>query len=142
MVTKRTVTILASAVMLSAGQAYAQQCLHGADETAVEATRRKEALGVTRLVNNVQANQPGAGNGVYFHHFELASAPYVVKNRDSAQIKRVSLDPQAEILAGWKLTLDVTRDGYWFMVKDVKDPCGFAYISTKVGLIYTAQHLR
>lgn len=80
--------------------------------------------------------------GSVFHHFELATAPYVARNRDSASIKRVSLDPNEEILPGWRLTLDVTADGYWFMVKDVKDPCGFAYVSNKAGLIYTAQHLR
>lgn len=115
MVTKRTIAILVSAVMMSAAQAYAQQCLHGADETAAEAARRTEALGVTRLVNNIQANGSSAKNGLYFHHFELATAPYVQQNRGTPLIKRVALDPNEEILPGWKLTLDVTSESYWFM---------------------------
>ena len=31
----------------------------------------------------------------------------------------------------WKLTLDVTESGYWFMIKDTADPCGFAFISNR-----------
>lgn len=142
MVTQRMVAILASAIVMSAGQAYAQQCLHGPEEAAEQAARRKEALGATRQINNIQVNQPGAARGLFFHHYELAATSYVTKNRDSASIKRMSFDPNHEILPGWKLTLDVTADGYWFMVKDLKDPCGFAFVSNKAGLIYTAQHLR
>lgn len=130
-------------IAASTGSAYAQQCLHGPDETPEEAARRKDALAVTRLVNTAQANSPSATNGVYFQHGELATAPYIVKNRETnALLKRMSLEPNEEILPGWKLTLDVTRDGYWFMVKDVKDPCGFAYVSNRSGLIYRAEHLR
>lgn len=137
-----TIAVIGAVLAMSSGTAYAQQCLHGPDETAEEAARRKDALAVTRLVNTAQVNSPGARNGVFFHQFELASAPYMVKNRESALIKRISLDPNQEILPGWKLTLDVAREGYWFMVKDVKDPCGFAYISNQAGVIYTAQPLR
>jgi hypothetical protein len=36
----------------------------------------------------------------------------------------------------------VTADGYWFMVKDQTDACGFAYISNQNGLIYTAEPIR
>ena len=139
---KRMMSIVAAMLTMATGTAYAQQCLHGPDETEEQAARRKDALSVTRLVNNIQANNTGAKNGLYFHHFELATAPYVQKNRETPLLKRVALDPNEEILPGWKLTLDVASENYWFMVKDLKDPCGFAYISNKVGLIYTAQHLR
>ena len=119
-----------------------QSCLHDANETPDQAVRRKEALGAARTVNNIEANQPGSASRQYFAHEQLASAPFVQKNAANAQIAVMNFAPGAEILPGWKLTLDVTRDGYWFMIKDVSDPCGFTWISNQVGLIYKAEHLR
>lgn len=43
---------------------------------------------------------------------------------------------------GRKLTLNKTDNGYWFMIKDKTDPCGFAFISNQQGLIYTAEPIR
>jgi hypothetical protein len=45
-------------------------------------------------------------------------------------------------MPGWELKLDVTQDGYWFLIKDKTDPCGFAFISNTSGLIYTAEPIR
>ncbi len=45
-------------------------------------------------------------------------------------------------MPGRQLVLDVTADGYWFMVKDKTDPCGFAFISNQNGLIFEAQPIR
>ena len=126
-----TVTILALAA-----PTFAQPCLHGNTETPDQAARRNEALTATRNVNNLEANQPGAQNGVYLRHVELASSPFAAK---SSSVKKLNLTPGAELLPGWQLTLDVTADGYWFMVKDKTDPCGFAYISNQQGLIYHAE---
>ena len=119
-----------------------QPCLHDANETPDQAARRREALGATRNVNNIQANQPGSQSRQYFAHEQLASSPFVQKNAANAQIAVMNFAPGAEILPGWKLTLDVTREGYWFMIKDVSDPCGFTWISNQNGLIYKAEHLR
>ena len=119
-----------------------QTCLHDANETPDQAVRRREALGATRNVNNIQANQPGSQSRQYFAHEQLASSPFVQKNAANAQIAVMNFAPGAEILPGWKLTLDVTREGYWFMIKDVSDPCGFTWISNQNGLIYKAEHLR
>ena len=122
---------------------FAQQtCLHDANETPDQAARRREALGATRNVNNIQANQPGSLSRQYFTHDQLGSSPFLQKNAANPQIAVMNLAPGAEILPGWKLTLDVTRDGYWFMIKDVSDPCGFTWISNQIGLIYKAEHLR
>jgi hypothetical protein len=55
---------------LGAGTASAQQCLHGPEETAEHAARRKDALGATRQINTIQVNQPGAARGLFFHHYE------------------------------------------------------------------------
>ena len=57
-------------------------------------------------------------------------------------MKRISLGPEVEILPNWKLTLDVTQKGYWFMIKDTADPCGFAYISNQAGVIFHAEPIR
>ena len=124
--------------------AYAQQCLHGAGEAPDQAARRREALTATRTINNVQANQLGSANKVYLRHVDLADAPFAVKMRESANqaTKRISLNPDEEILPGWKLTLDVTEQGYWFMIKDTTDPCGFAFVSNQVGLIFNAEPIR
>lgn len=62
--------------------------------------------------------------------------------RQRAPIENEALDPLGDILPGWKLTLDLTQKGYWFMIKDTTDACGYAFVSTQDGLIYTAQPLR
>lgn len=129
---------------MTVASAYAQECLHGRGETPDQAARRREALTATRTINNIQANQPGAVNKVYLRHADLVNSSFAVKMRDSANqtAKRISLNPDEEILAGWKLTLDVTEQGYWFMIKDTTDPCGFAYVSNQAGLIFNAEPIR
>ena len=54
---KRIVTFAAVMMVMSAGTASAQQCLHGANETEDQAVRRKQALMATRQVSNIQANR-------------------------------------------------------------------------------------
>ena len=120
----------------------AQQCLHDANETPEQAARRKAALGATRTVNNIQANQPGSASRQYFTQEQLAVSPFVQKNAGNQQVSAMNFTPGQEILPGWKLTLDLTRDGYWFIIKDTTDPCGFTWVSNQDGLIYKAEHLR
>ena len=139
---KYVVALAALVIGMSAGTASAQQCLHGANEAPDQAARRKEAITAARAVHNIQANR--GGGPLYFRHDELAAAPYAqtMKTSTNETIRRISLDPFGDILPGWKLTLDVSREGYWFMIKDRTDPCGFAFVSTQEGLIYTAEPLR
>jgi hypothetical protein len=124
-----------------ASPALAQQCLHGPDETPQQKARRVQALGATRNVNNMQANQPGARGNKYLRHDELATSPFAAKQTGDA-FKALNLTPGEEILPGWELKLEVSDDSYWFMVKDKTDPCGFTYISSKAGLIYSAEPIR
>ena len=139
-VVKLFVTI--GVVALTAPLFAQQQCLHGANETPDQAARRKEALGAARTVNNIQANQPGSASRQYFTHEQLAAAPFLEKNATTPEIIAMNFKPGYEILPGWKLTLDTTRTGYWFMIKDTTDPCGFTWVSNQDGLIYKAEHLR
>lgn len=118
-----------------ASPSFAQQCLHAGAESPEQATRRREALSAARLVNTLQANQPGAAQRHYLKHEELmAAAPGL-----PATFKLV---PGENIVPAWKLTLDVTPTGYWFSIEDTADPCGFRYISNQQGLIFTAEPLR
>lgn len=126
------------------GTAYAQQCLHGPEESGEQAARKREALTATRNINNIQANQPGGRATQYLHYEELDASPYAFTMRQSTNdtVKRISLIPGTDILPNWQLTLDVTPKGYWFMIKDKTDPCGFAYISNQQGVIFTAEPIR
>jgi hypothetical protein len=45
-------------------------------------------------------------------------------------------------MPGWTRTLDVTAEGYWFMIRDKSDACGFTLVSNQPGLIFEAQPLR
>jgi len=141
---KRTIAFSIVAWSTSMGIGYAQQCLHGRDETPDQASRRREALTATRTINNIQANRPAATSGLYLRHVELAGAPFAARMRESTNdaIRRISLNPQNDILPGWKLTLDVSENGYWFMIKDTVDPCGFAFISNQAGVIFSAEPIR
>ena len=93
--------------------AYAQECLHGPNESAEQATRRREALTATRNINNIQANQPGSSKRQFLRYEELAASPYASTMRESTNetVKRTSLTPGTDILPGWQLILDVTAQG-------------------------------
>lgn len=140
----RLTIALSFALSFMSATAFAQQCLHGTGETAEQTARRREALMAARTINNLQFNQPNSRERIFFSHAKLADSPWAASMRANPTefSKRISFDPNAEILPGWKLTLDLTTDGYWFSIKDTTDPCGFAYISNHVGLIYTAEPLR
>ena len=120
--------------------AAAQQCLHGADESPEQQARRTQALAVARVVNSVQASQPGAQQKRYVRHEELAS--FVPADSRAGWMKSVNFTPHEEVLPGWELTLEVTSEGYWFMLKDKTDPCGFAFVSNTTAVIYTAEPIR
>jgi hypothetical protein len=122
-------------------RATAQECLHGPNETPPQRERRRDALGAARNVNNMQANQPGTGAGRFLRHEDLASSPFALKQSD-ARFTSLNLTPGQEILPGWTLELQVGDNGYWFMIKDKTDPCGFAFMSNTDGVIYTAEPIR
>jgi hypothetical protein len=119
----------------------AQQCLHGADESADQKARRREAVGATRQVNNLQANRPEARRGLYLDQAEIASW-YTEQAKKTGAATPYNFEPEAEVLPGWQLTLNKTDSGYWFMIKDKTDPCGFTVISNQAGLIYFAEPMR
>lgn len=131
-------------VGFASGATQAQDCLHGPNEQPEQTARRRDALVATRTINNIQANQSGAGKRLYLRHEELAAAPFASKMRESPNevVKRISLSPSTDILPDWQLTLDVTPQGYWFIIKDKIDPCGFAFVSNQAGVIFSAEPIR
>ena len=142
--TRYSVAFLSLCIWLAAGTASAQQCLHGANESADQAARKREALIATRTINNIQVNQPGAAKGQFLRHEELPTSPFAVRMRESSNetVKRMSLNAGTDVLPNWQLTVDVTTRGYWFMIKDKIDPCGFAFVSNQAGLILEAEPIR
>ena len=140
---RRIVALAAFTLLLQARGAFAQQCLHEAGETPDQQARRREAVAAARMINTIQWNRPEARTGVFLGPEELAKMiADVMPDRRSPMMTRVSFAPDTDITPGWRLTLDVAKNGYWFAIKDVTEPCGFTYISNASGLIYTAQPLR
>lgn len=130
------IAVLVGGIFLAfASSALAQQCLHGDAETPEQAARRREALNAARMVNTLQANQPGVTSGRYLSHAELASAA-------AGLPPNIRAAPGQDIVAGWRLTLDVTPKGYWFAIRDTTDPCAFTFVSNEAGVILRAEPVR
>jgi hypothetical protein len=128
--------LIAAALVACAGPAFAQQCLHGGDEAPEQQVRRQKALDAARAVNTMQAGQPGAAKKEYLSQQDLAQRP------SQKPTGSMQFEADAEILPGWRLTLNKAEGGYWFMIRDTTDPCGFTYISNQQGVIYAAEPIR
>jgi TonB family protein len=122
----------------ASGQAAALQCRHDANESASEEARRRNALAGARLINTLEATQPGARSNQYL---DVAALAQLAAGRPPASIP-LSFNPGTELLPGFDLRLAVTDAGYWFMIRDKTDPCGFAYISNQQGVIYRSEPIR
>jgi hypothetical protein len=139
--------ILALTILLFAsceGLARAQQCLHGQGESTEQSARRRDALAATRAINTIQASQPGAVNGVYLNQADLSDSPYAKTLGASSNdaLRRMSLVRDSEVLEGWRLELNVGDHAYWFTITDLRDPCGFRFVSSQSGLILKAEPIR
>ena len=101
-------------------QALQPACLHGSDETPVEAGRRRAALVFARQVNTAEANQR--------------------RGQRLAPLADLTGIPAAP--DGFKAQLSTDGLTYTFSVKDALDSCHFAYFSDQDGLIYSAAAIR
>jgi hypothetical protein len=140
----RISNIIGAAVLVfalfNAAPIAAQQCLHGPDESAEQKTRKRAALSAARGIHNLQMPRV-AGERKVLDVKELA-ARYAEDPKSTRSPDPLNFDPAGDIVHGWQLTFDKTETGYWFMIKDKTDPCGFAYVSNEKGLIYNAQPIR
>jgi hypothetical protein len=119
----------------------AQQCLHNSNSTPEQQARESAALSAARQVNTIQANGAVKKGGAYLSQLEMGEA-YAEYARTRPNAPALVFDRSGEVIKGWKLTFDRTETGYWFMIKDTTDPCGFAFISNENGVIYTAEPIR
>jgi hypothetical protein len=140
----RIAPIALALALVCTATALAQECVPGAPLTADQQARRKQGVQLTRTINNLEANQPGNRTKTYLRQVELPSSEFAKRatGGSAEMIGKMNFTPGQELRPGWQLTLDVTADGYWFMIKDKTDPCGFAYISNQNGLIFEAQPIR
>jgi hypothetical protein len=119
----------------------AQDCLHRATGAEEQQARRRAALSAARQVNTLQANGAVKKGGTYLSQLEMAEA-YAEYAKTRSNAPALVFDRSGEIVPGWQLTFDRTERGYWFMIKDRTDPCGFAYVSNENGVIYAAEPIR
>jgi hypothetical protein len=95
-------------------------CLHGPQETADQAARKRAALTFTRQVNTLQLRA------------RAANAAYATS--DQLQLSSVP--------DGFEFRLAVTPAAYAFSVRDNTDPCRFAFFSDEQGLIFSGEVIR
>ena len=95
-------------------------CLHGQNEAPDQLGRRRAALGLTRLINGLQAANL---------HGTPAYQPL-------AQL------PVPGIPAGFAVQLVTDGKTYSFSVKDTLDACRFGFFSDQDGLIFAGEVIR
>ena len=140
----RLFVLIAALVCCHAARADAQQCVAGAAPSPEQLARRTEGVRLARAVNNLQANQPGARERKFLKQADLPTSAFMAQQSGPAAefLRQLDFTPGKEITPGWTLTLDVTAEGYWFMLRDKSDPCGYTLVSNQQGLIFVAQPLR
>lgn len=110
------------ALLLCASTSYAQQCLHGTDETAEQKSRSRAALRLMRQINTAQATTG------------------MEKAKKFLPLEELGVD--AASAPGFTPKLTTDGKSYSVLLKDSTDPCGFALLTSEEGVIYTAMPLR
>ena len=107
-------------VLAGAGSAFAQTCLHAADETPANKARRDEALQVAIRINVQQGVRiyPNPRQRRFLPLDELRNVPPVP--------------------AGFDLQYHTDGQTYSLSLKDRRDPCGYAIFSDQDRDIYEA----
>jgi hypothetical protein len=100
--------------------AQSRPCLHGADERPEQANRKRQAVQSARQINTAEANLFRTNN----RYLALADL-------------RVPPSPD-----GFDVNLLADASGYVFSIKDMQDPCRFAFFSDQNGVIYSAQPIQ
>lgn len=109
--------VIVLGVLAGADAGRAQQCLHGALETAEDRVRRERAMDFARRVNIAQ---------------QLAS-PRGPRYRPLDELPSIPPVPD-----GFELQFHTDGRSYAFSLKDRRDPCRFAVFSDQEGAVYAA----
>ena len=141
--------MLSSALVLAlstSSATFAQKpaCLHQeGSEAQAERARREEALQATRLINTVTAQNQRFGSKRYLAWSEIADSGALATLRSDGgpmgQLVRKIRWGTPEPLPGWNMHFVTSGDAYAFRLRDVRDPCGFAYLSDESGVIWEGQ---
>lgn len=133
---------IVAALIVASGPPPTQEC-RPTTLTTEQQQARRNAIRVARMINSVQANQPGRLNGKFLSQAELHAA-HVKQVSLGADpfIAALNFTPGSQLMENWSLKLDVTPNGYWFIIHNDNDPCGFSVVSNEQGVIFTAEPIR
>jgi hypothetical protein len=125
---------------LASAQTPQSGCLHQVPETRPERIRREEALQATRLINNVTSQGTRFGARRYLSWSEIADSGALPGLRSDGgpmgELVRKIRWGTPEPLPGWNIHFVTSGDAYAFSLRDIRDPCGFTYLSDESGVIW------
>lgn len=113
------------------------RCLHGQNETQVQAQRRNEALDAADLINRLIDRRPR--NSEYPTWEALGTSPMVNSYRGMAGprgdlVRKIEWGTE-EPLPGWRIHYVAAENGYAFSLTDLRDPCELTFASNDTGMV-------
>jgi hypothetical protein len=113
------------------------RCLHGENETDVQAQRRLEALDAADLINRLIERRPR--NSEYPTWEALGKSPMVASYRGMAGtrgdlVRKIQWGTD-QPLPGWRMHYVAAQEGYAFSLTDLRDPCGLTFASNDTAMI-------
>jgi len=133
--------LLLALVGLSMAPALAQtrapRCLHGGNETEVQAQRRVQALDAADLINRLIDRRPR--NSVYPTWEALGKSEMVASYRGMAGprgdlVRKIEWGAE-QPLPGWQIHYVAAQEGYAFSLTDLRDPCSLTFASNDTGML-------
>jgi hypothetical protein len=114
-----------------------------------ERERRSLAANIVRAINTAEANYKRDHGSYATWDALLANGDFSENGTKWASealptVAHAMYGPGPEIVPGWKLRLDLSKDGakYDLLLQDANDTkCGFAFVSNESGLIWQAKNL-
>jgi hypothetical protein len=129
--------VIAAAVLFGPSVSRAQECAHGPLATPEARARRDDALAAARLIDAAQATRPLMAG--YAPWQRLGSSEYVASLRgeggSTGELARRMNWGAEEVLPGWRIHMIATPRAYAFSLRDLRDPCGFAFWSDESGKV-------
>ena len=124
-------------IVPSAAQPLLSRCLHGQNESPVQAQRREEALDATDVINRVLERSPRAAA---FPTWEaLAKSAPVMSLRETigrrGELARKMAWGTDQPLPGWRIHYVAAQDRYAFSLTDIRDACQFTFASNDTGVV-------
>jgi hypothetical protein len=152
----RTIVAAILALLAMSGTGFAQNCLHEGSESAEQQSRRRLAIAAARAINTLQHRSRSLEKGgvkltaspTFQTLMQLSTLPSNQIPQVGTPPMQLSFAPNTDLIPGWRLKLELTTgsesrgQGYWFVISDTTDPCGFSIFSNNDGVIFNATPLR